>query len=107
MTNIGNRPPLGIKQAKTKNGTSAGLKYMRQVKQLPCVICNAPPPSDAHHVFHDRFGQGKASDFATIPLCKAHHQIGPDAIHVNKRQWRERYGPDYGYLQQVKDMLGL
>ena len=45
-------------------------------------------------------------DSMTIPLCKSYHQDGPDAIHANKRAWRERNGPDHGYLREVDDMLG-
>jgi len=48
----------------------------------------------------------KDPDSMTIPLCKSCHQDGPDAIHANKRAWRERHGPDYGYLREVDDMLG-
>ena len=78
---------------------------MLRVKGLPCVICGRPPPSDAHHVFCDRYGQGKSSDFETIPLCKAHHQNGPEAIHQNKREWQENHGPDHGYLETVQEWL--
>jgi len=78
---------------------------MARVKELPCVICHSTP-CDAHHVFHGRYGSRKASDFDTIPLCKAHHQIGPDAIHNDKAGWMECYGPDHGYLDLVAEMLG-
>lgn len=79
---------------------------LAKIKQLPCVICGAAPPSDAHHCIHDRFGQRKAPDSETIPLCKSCHQWGPGAIHADKRAWRERHGPDHGYLAMVDDMLG-
>ena len=83
----------------------AALEHMRRVKALPCAVCGQPPPSDAHHVIHDRFGTRKASDFDTIPLCKAHHQDGPLAIHNGKERWREAYGPDHKYLEWTKKML--
>ena len=81
-------------------------KRLHRIKQLPCVICKAPPPSDAHHCIHDRYSQAKAPDKETIPLCKPHHQDGPDAIHNGKETWRKKYGPDHGYLKEVDDMLG-
>lgn len=83
----------------------AGLLHMAAVKELPCVICGKPGPSDAHHVFHGRYGSRKASDFDVISLCKAHHQDGPDAIHNDKSGWLERYGPDHSYLPSVAAML--
>ena len=89
----------------SEEGQSA-LRYMRAVKQLPCVVCGSPPPSDAHHVIHDRYSGKKTSDFDVIPLCKAHHQDGPEAIHNAKRSWREKHGPDYLYIERVKEMLG-
>lgn len=41
--NLTGRPILSKPQRKPSK--AAGLAYMRRVKQLPCVICNAPPPS--------------------------------------------------------------
>ncbi len=105
MTDLAERGPLGPKREKRKRGTKAGLDHMARVKMLPCVICNAHPPNDAHHVYHGRFENEKASDFETIPLCKAHHQDGPDAIHRIKTTWGERYGMDYGFLPLVAAML--
>ena len=83
----------------------AALEHMRRVKELPCVICNAPPPSDAHHVICGRYGTRKAADTEVIPLCKAHHQDGSDAIHNGKLTWVAKYGPDYSYLPRVAAML--
>lgn len=83
----------------------AGKKHIERVKQLPCVICLAPPPSDAHHVIHDRFSFRKASDMDVIPLCKVCHQDGPEAIHNGKATWREKHGPDYGFIPVVRAWL--
>lgn len=88
----------------SKEGQDA-LEYMLRVKGLPCVVCGAAPPSDAHHVIHDRFGSRKSSDWDVIPLCKAHHQDGPEAIHNGKQTWREKHGPDHGFLPLVKELL--
>ena len=82
------------------------LEHMQAVKQLPCAVCGSPPPSDAHHVIHDRFGTRKASDFEVIPLCKAHHQDGPEAIHNGKQSWRDKHGPDHSYLAGIFELLG-
>jgi 5-methylcytosine-specific restriction endonuclease McrA len=82
------------------------LEYMRRVKALPCVICGSPPPSDAHHCIHDRYGSRKASDFDVIPLCRECHLDGPEAIHNGKQTWRDKHGPDHGYLPLVKRLLG-
>ena len=99
--NLTQKPPMGLKLARPTKSP----KHLERVKMLPCIICHAPPPSDAHHCIHDRFGTRKASDFEAIPLCKRHHQIGPDAIHNGKQTWRDKYGADHEYLPVVADML--
>lgn len=93
--------PLGQKRGKPIRDR----KHIEAVKALPCIVCDTPPPSDAHHVICGRYGQRRAGDDETIPLCKRHHQWGPEAIHENKRAWVERHGPDHGYLDEVRRML--
>jgi hypothetical protein len=88
------------KKGKPKRDDLSRL-YMQAVKQLPCVCCSIAP-TDAHHVIHDRFGNEKASDWDVIPLCKAHHQDGREAIHNGKETWREKWGPDHSYVQPTR-----
>ena len=76
-------------------------EHMAQVKALPCVICGAAPPSQAHHVTGDKLPR---SDWRVIPLCYECHQ-GPQGYHAAKRSWVARNGPDYSYLDRVKDAL--
>lgn len=107
MNQVANiRGPLGLKHPKpTRAEIAAGKVHMARVKQLPCVICGKPGPSDAHHCFSGRYGSRKTSDFETIPLCKRCHQEGPLAIHQDKAGWEERNGYDFDYLPVVADML--
>lgn len=90
-----------FKPPKIKNGTAAGIRHMGRVKMLPCVICNAPPPSDAHHC---RSGGQLRDDFKTIPLCKNCHQ-GPSGYHDAKATWEATNGLDTEFLAVVADML--
>ena len=99
------RQPIHQKGQKAVRGTTAARLWLERVKGLPCVICKAPGPSDAHHVYHDRYGRNKASDFDTIPLCKHCHQDGPESVHKAKATWRAKHGPDWGYLPLVRAML--
>lgn len=99
--NLTGRPPLGLKAPRPKRNPD----HLVRVKALPCVICGKPGPSDAHHCIHDRYGTRKVPDEETIPLCKKHHQDGPDAIHNGKETWRQKYGPDHGYLERVAALL--
>lgn len=99
------RGPLGQKPPKPERGTAKARAHIAAVKSLPCVICRKHGPSDAHHIICDRYGQRKASDLDVIPLCKAHHQDGPEAIHNGKASWVEKHGPDHSYLPLVKKWL--
>ena len=54
--NLSSRAPY--QKAPKGPSKAEGMAYMRKVKQQPCVVCNAPPPSDAHHCF-DRNSDGK------------------------------------------------
>ena len=103
--NLTGKGPMGLKQPKPERGTKAAKEHLRRVKMFPCVICGKHGPSDAHHVICDRYGTNKESDFDVIPLCKAHHQDGPEAIHNGKRSWVEKHGPDHGYLDTVRRWL--
>jgi hypothetical protein len=78
------------------------LAYMQAVKRLPCVVCAAPPPSEAHHCINGRYGSRKASDFDVIPLCAPCHRTGPLAIHNGSKAWAERNGPDTGYIEATR-----
>ncbi|WP_407473486.1 Ref family recombination enhancement nuclease [Sulfitobacter sp. PM12] len=107
MNQISPRGPLGLKVPKLSAAEiREGKEWMRRVKELPCCICYKHGPSDAHHVIHGRYGTRKAPDKDTIPLCKEHHQDGPEAIHNGKATWMEKHGPDYSYLPWVAAQLG-
>jgi hypothetical protein len=95
------------KPERPPKSTAASRRYMGEVKSLPCVICQAPPPSVAHHCIHGRFSQRRASDYDTIPLCWGHHDAAsPIGLHTDKRRWRYQYGPDTGYIDRTRKALG-
>lgn len=56
-------------------------KHMQRVKELPCCLCGAFAPSDAHHILEGRVKGRKAHDFCTIPLCKDCHQGARNGVH--------------------------
>jgi hypothetical protein len=64
------------------------------IRQMPCCLCNAPPPSEAAHI---RFGHVggtslKPPDDLTVPLCHDHHdaetRMGPPLF------WRTKLSTD-------------
>ena len=100
------RKPMNKVSAKRKARKAAekaqgAWEHMARVKALPCVICGAAPPSQAHHVTGDKMPR---SDWRVIPLCYSCHQ-GPQGYHAAKRSWVARNGPDYSHLDRVKELL--
>ena len=68
---------------RTKNAkaiTAAEHKHMEAVKSVACAICDAPPPSDAHHI-------RQGDHFTVIALCKDCHQNPVLGWHGQKRAW--------------------
>lgn len=60
---------------------SKSRNHMQRVKELPCCLCGASAPSDAHHILEGRIKGRKAHDFCTIPLCKDCHKGARNGIH--------------------------
>lgn len=54
--------------------------YVEAVKALPCVVCCAPAPSDAHEPEQGLW-------FISIPLCHACHKA-PHGWHGDRSRWR-------------------
>ena len=55
--------------------------HLQRVKALPCSVCNAPGPSDAHHI-------EQALQYAVVALCKDCHQGSHNGIHGQRAMWR-------------------
>ena len=60
--------------------TKAQRTHLAAVKSLPCSVCDAPPPSDAHHVKQHR-------QYICIALCKDCHQGSFNGFHGQRRMW--------------------
>jgi hypothetical protein len=54
--------------------------HIARVKLLPCSVCDAPGPSDAHHI-------EQALQYCVVALCKSCHQGALMGWHGQKRAW--------------------
>lgn len=61
--------------------SAAAKRHVGRVKMLPCALCGAGAPSDAHHLLEGRIQGRRSSDFCTIPLCKDCHQGERNGVH--------------------------
>lgn len=70
---------------RTKNAKAISVAesvHMARVKESPCAVCDAPPPSSAHHI-------RQGDHYTTVALCWECHQ-GPLGWHGDKTLWRIR-----------------
>ena len=54
--------------------------HIQRVKELPCSVCDAPGPSDAHHI-------EQGLQFCVVALCKDCHQGSHNGIHGRRAMW--------------------
>ena len=58
-------------------------EHLRRIKELPCSVCDAPGPSDAHHI-------EQGLQYTCVALCKDCHQGSLLGWHGQKRAWSVR-----------------
>lgn len=66
-------------------------KRLAYIRTLPCLVCNAPPPSEAAHLRIGHVGGTgiKPPDDLVVPLCRRDHGLetkGPPIFWRN-RMW--------------------
>ena len=54
--------------------------HLARIKAMPCSLCDAPGPSEAHHV-------RQHSQYLCIPLCESCHRGPLMGLHGQKRMW--------------------
>ena len=64
----------------SKNLSKKDREHLFEVKSLPCGVCGASGPSDAHHI-------EQGLHYLCIPLCKDCHQGSHNGIHGRKSLW--------------------
>ena len=55
--------------------------HVESLKAMPCGVCQAPGPSEAHELEQGRW-------FTSIPLCADCHRGGFNGIHGQARIWK-------------------
>ena len=62
--------------------TAREREHLGRVKALACSVCDAPGPSEAHHMKQHR-------QYTCIALCESCHR-GYNGLHGTKAFWRIR-----------------
>lgn len=70
-----------MRSKNSKPLSKAESAWLGALKGLPCSVCDAPPPSAAHHIT-----QGQ--HYTAIALCYDCHQGSQNGWHGQKIMWR-------------------
>jgi hypothetical protein len=80
--------------------TAKERAHLARVKELPCSVCDAEGPSDAHHV-------RQGLQYTAVALCKECHQGSVMGWHGQKRAWAIRKLDELDALDvTLRRMLG-
>lgn len=60
--------------------TTKERAHLAKVKALPCSLCDAPAPSEAHHI-----KQGQ--QYTAVALCASCHRGDGLGLHGMRRMW--------------------
>lgn len=55
-------------------------RHLAAVKSLPCSLCDAPGPSEAHHI-------KQGLQFTAVALCPECHRGPVLGLHGQRRMW--------------------
>lgn len=79
--------------------TPAEREHVGNVKELGCVICDAPGPSEAHEIEQGLW-------FCSVALCADCHRGSENGIHGRKTMWRIRKMDELDALNETFRRLG-
>lgn len=72
--------------------------HLARVKELPCSVCDAPPPSEAHHV-------KQHSQYLCVALCESCHRGPLLGLHGQRRAWLVRKVDEQDALAKTIERL--
>lgn len=72
-------------------------EHVERVAQLPCVVCEVPPPSEVHEPEQGLW-------FISMPLCPACHR-GPEGWHGTRLRWKLRRFTELLAINKTAKML--
>lgn len=73
-------------------------RHLAAVKEMPCGVCGAAGPSDAHHI-------EQGLQFTCIPLCKDCHQGSHNGIHGRRAIWNVTKKTEMSVLNDTVEQL--
>ena len=91
-----------------KRPTVEEKKYMSQVADYGCIACHQDGlnvPAEIHHI-RKHTGMGlRPSHFNILPLCASHHRTGKISVHLGKKAFESKYGPEEQLQKQLRERI--
>ena len=82
----------------SKNLSKKDREHLFEIKSLPCGVCGASGPSDAHHI-------EQGLHYLCIPLCKDCHQGSHNGIHGRRSIWNAMKKTEWSVLNETVQKL--
>lgn len=73
-------------------------RHLAAVKGLPCSVCDAAPPSEAHHIV-------QGLQYTCVALCPDCHRGSILGLHGQKRAWAIRKMTEMDALNKTIERL--
>ena len=73
-------------------------RHLAAVKSLPCSVCDAPGPSEAHHIV-------QGLQYTCVALCPDCHRGSILGLHGQKRAWAIRKMTEMDALNKTIERL--
>lgn len=82
----------------SKNINAAAREHLARVKSLPCGVCGAAGPSEAHHL-------KQGLHFSCIPLCVDCHRGSHNGWHGRRAIWNVKKKDELIVLSETIELL--
>ena len=104
---------LGTQPVRQKVKVADNPQYLRDVRELACIACGRPGPTEPHHCkdkppFEEQgidkrlpSTSKRSADEDTIPLCPPDHRM----FHLERPKFHALYGKDYTYIAATREAV--
>jgi len=82
----------------SKNITTRARMHMQRIKEMACIVCDQPGPSEAHHI-------RQGDHFTCLPLCKDCHTGSHNGIHGRQSIWKVLRLDELAALNKLMEKL--
>lgn len=79
-----------------------------KLKQIGCIACYKKGLFSEPVIHHIRNHTGlglRPPHTDTIPLCPAHHNMGNESVHLNKKKFYALFGSEHDLLEETNQKI--